>query len=67
MLHSPFDLVVDPCELHTGAYPLSLGLSDISQSLVSFDLVVNPLELSYWGISLPVEFACIVVLVILWL
>ena len=29
-----FDLVVDPCELHTGAYPPSLGLLDLSQTII---------------------------------
>ena len=28
--HSPFDLVFDPCKLHTMAYPPSLGSSDPS-------------------------------------
>ena len=65
--HSPFDLVVDPCELHIGAYPPSLGSSNLSQALLSFDLVVNPYELSYLGISPLVEFSCIIILVILWL
>ena len=32
-------------------------------SLFFFNLVVDPHELSYWGISPPVEFACIVILV----
>ena len=34
---------------------------------LSFDLVVDPHELSYWGISPSTEFACIVIWVILWL
>ena len=46
-IHSPFDLVVDPYELHTGAYPPSLGSSDLSLASLSFDLVVDPYELSY--------------------
>ena len=62
-----FDLVVDLRELHTGAYPSSLGSSDLSQASLSFDLVVDPHKLSYWGISLPVGLACIIVWVILWL
>ena len=37
--------------LHTRAYPPSLGSSDLSQASLSFDLVVNPHELSYQGIS----------------
>ena len=64
--YSPFDLVVDPYELHTRAYPPSLGSLDLSQASLYFDLVVNPHELSYWGISSPTEFACIIILVILW-
>ena len=63
--HSPFDLVVDPFELHIGAYPPSMGSSNLSQASLSFDLVVNPYELSYWGISSSAKFACIVILVIL--
>ena len=50
--HSPFDLVVDPCKLHTRAYSPSLGSFDLSLASLSFDLVVDPYELSYWGISL---------------
>ena len=46
-IHSPFDLVVDPYELHTRAYPPSLGSSDLSLASLSFDLVVDPYELSY--------------------
>ena len=56
-----FDLVVDPRELHTGAYPPSLGSSDLSQVSLSFDLVVDPREFSYWGIFPPAEFACIII------
>ena len=62
-LHSPFVLVVDPYELHTGAYPHSLGSFDLSQALVSFDLFIDPHELSYWSIFTPTEFSCIVILV----
>ena len=47
MLHSLFDLVVDPRKLHTRAYPPSLGLLDLAEASSSFDLVVNPHELSY--------------------
>ena len=47
MLHSLFNLVVDPRELHTRAYPHSLRSSDFSQASLSFDLVVDPHELSY--------------------
>ena len=65
--HSPFDLVVDPSELHTGAYSPSMGSSDLSQASLSFDLVADRHELSYWGISPPAKFVCIVILVILWL
>ena len=65
--YSPFNLVVDPCELHTEAYPSSLRSLDLSQASLSLDLVVNPHELSYWGISPLAEFACIIILVILWL
>ena len=60
---SPFDLVVDPCELYTRAYPPSIGSLDLSHASLSFDLVVDPHELSYWGISPPAEFAYIVILV----
>ena len=67
MLYSLFDLVVDPRELHIGAYLHSLGSLDLSQASLSLDLIVDPREFSYWGISLPTEFACIVILVILWL
>ena len=67
MLHLLFDLVVDSLELHTGAYLPSLGSSDLSQASLSFDLVVDPHELSYWGISPSTEFACIVIWVIIWL
>ena len=67
MLHSLFNLVVGPCELHSGSYPHSLGSSNLSKALLSFDLVVDPHELSYWGISPPIEYVCIVILVILWL
>ena len=42
-----------------------MGSSDFSQTSLSFNLVVNPYELSYWGISPSVEFACIIILVIL--
>ena len=42
-----------PRELHTGAYPPSPTSSDLSQVSLSFDLVVDPHELSYWGISSP--------------
>ena len=52
---------------HTGAYLSSLGSSDLSQASLSFDLVVDPHELSYWGISSSTEFACIVIQVIFWL
>ena len=38
--HSPFDLVVDLYELHTGVYPHFLGSSDLSRASLSFDLVV---------------------------
>ena len=62
-LQSPFDLVFDPRELHTRVYLPSLRSSDLSQALVSFDLAVDPHELSYWAISPPTEFACIVILV----
>ena len=55
-----------PLELHTGAYPPSPRSSDLSQASLSFDLVVDPHELSYWGISPPAEFAYIIILVILW-
>ena len=65
--HSHFDLVVDPCELHIGAYPRSLGSSDLAHASLSFNLVVDSYELSYWGISSLAEFACIIILVILWL
>ena len=40
-----------PRELHTRAYPPSPRSSDLSQASLSFDLVVDPYELSYWGIS----------------
>ena len=40
--------------MHTGAYPPSPTSSDLSQVSLSFDLVVDPHELSYWGISSPV-------------
>ena len=66
-LHSLFDLVVDPRELHTGVYPPSQESLDLSKASLSFDLVVDPHELPYWGISPPIEFTCIVILVILWL
>ena len=59
--HSLFDLVVDSLELHTGAYPPSPRSSDLSQASLSFDLVVNPHVLSYWGMSPPVGFACIII------
>ena len=36
-----------PRELHTGAYPPSPRSSDLSQASLSFDLVVDPYELSY--------------------
>ena len=50
------------------AYASSLGSSDFSQaSLFFFDLVVDPYELSYWGVSPSTEFASIVILVIIWL
>ena len=62
-LHSPFDRVVDPRELHIEAYPHSLGSSDLSEASLYLDLVVDPHELSYWGISPPFESACIVILV----
>ena len=65
--HSSFDLVVDPCKLHTVAYPPSLGSSDFSQVSLSFNLVVDPYELSYWDISPFTKFVCIVILVILWI
>ena len=39
--YSPFDLVVDPYELHTRAYPPSLGSLDLSQASLYFDLVVD--------------------------
>ena len=45
--HSHFDLVVGPCELHTEAYLSFLGSSDLSQASLSFDLVVDPYEVSY--------------------
>ena len=54
-----------PWELHTGAYPPSPRSSDLSQASLSFDLVFDPYELSYWGIS-PPEFTCIIIWVILW-
>ena len=54
-----------PRKLHTGAYPPSPRSSDLSQASLSFDLVVDPYELSYWGIS-PPEFTCIIIWVILW-
>ena len=63
---SPFDLVVDPCELYTRAYPPSIGSLDLSHASLSFDLAVDPHELSYWGISPLAEFAYIVILVVLW-
>ena len=65
-LHSLFYLVVDPYELHTGAFSPSLRSLDLLEVSLSFDLVVDPHELSYWSISLPIEFACIIILVILW-
>ena len=49
--------------MHTGAYPPSPRSSDLSQASLYFNLVVNPHELSYWDISPPVEFACIIILV----
>nr|CAN81760.1 hypothetical protein VITISV_000428 [Vitis vinifera] len=61
--HSLSDLVVDSLELHTGAYPPSLGSSNLSWASLSFDLVVDPHELSYWGMSPLAGFACIVILV----
>ena len=56
-----------PRELHIGAYPPSPSSSNLSQASLSFDLVVDPHELSYWGISSSTEFACIVIWVIIWL
>ena len=53
--------------MYTGAYPPSPRSSDLSQASLSFDLIVDPHELSYWGISPSTEFACIVIWVILWL
>ena len=47
--------------MHTGAYLPSPRSSDLSQASLSFDLVVDPHELSYWDISPPVEFAYIVI------
>ena len=65
--YSPFDLVFDPCKLHAGAYPPFLGSSDLLEASLSFDLVVDPHELSYWGISPLTKCACIIIWVILWL
>ena len=62
-LHSPFNLVVHPCELHTGSDPHSLASSDLSQTSLSLDLIIDPHELSYWGISPPSESVCIIILV----
>ena len=47
--------------------PPFLGSSGLSQASLSFDLVADPHELSYWGISPSTEFACIVIWVTLWL
>ena len=67
--HSSFETLCIPvCSpSHTRAYPPSLGSSNLSKASLSFNLIVDPHELSYWGISPPIEFACIVILVILWL
>ena len=49
--------------LHTGAYPLLREHRVFRRLHSPSDLVVDPHELSYWGISPSVEFACIVILV----
>ena len=51
-IHSPSDPVINPCELHAGAYPPSLGSSNLSQTSLSFDLVVDSYE-SHIGAFLP--------------